>query len=534
MTVAHKRLASAAPRESGRYRHADIGQILLEVYPAEGEVLEGKYRIEKKLGEGGMGAVFRARHLLRKAQVALKFMSPAMTQIPEAVSRFMNEAVSASEISSDHVVKIFDVCRWGDTPYLVMEYLEGQDLSQEIALAAHTRQPIGVPRAVHLVLQILRALQVAHGKGITHRDLKPANAFLIHHEGEPDFVKLLDFGISKKSEEEGGVSLTKTNTAMGTPLYMAPEQAKSAKDADARSDLYSVAALLYETLAGRPPLEAETYSMILFKLFQEEPAPLRTHRPDVPPELEHVIHHGLAKDPARRFQTSAEFAAALAPFADPRSQPLLARILAASRTGQQAAVATPASLPLPPTRVSTGTIGDSSPGTDATLVAVPTAIAFAPAASSPGMTGSKPARSKAPLFAVGAIAVAAGIGAAVLLARRSPDPKPSGASETEEPASKSTKIEAKSAKTPSKGDDDKEPAKPSASPAPPPSSDPSAKPTTSQLAVVNSPVPPPPKPTTGVALKPSAPPPPPPTATTTTAAPTTTATKKKLDWDLTQ
>ena len=337
------------------------------MYPAEGDILEGKYRIERKLGEGGMGAVFRAMHLLRKAPVALKFMAPSMAAIPEAVARFMNEAVAASEISSDHVVRIHDVCRWDDTPYLVMEYLEGHDVEHEIAAHRQSGEPIAVGRAVHLVLQILRALQAAHGRGIVHRDLKPANAFLVTQEGEPDFVKLLDFGISKRSED-AGVSLTKTNTAMGTPLYMAPEQARSAKDADPRSDLYSVAAILYETLTGRPPLQADTYNMILYKLFQEEPEPLRAGRADAPEALEAVVRKGLAKEPSQRFQTAVEFAAALGPFAEARSAGLLSRITAGA----------PVSM-----RHAEPTVGAVSLAATAQLQAGSTALAFGASAPSP-------------------------------------------------------------------------------------------------------------------------------------------------------
>ena len=380
------------------------------MYPVEGELIEAKYRVERMLGEGGMGAVFRATHMLRRAPVALKFMSPMAAKLPEAVDRFMNEAVSASEIDSDHVVKIFDVGRFRDMPYLVMEFLEGCDLSHVIGQAVEHQQPISLDRALYLILQILRGLQVAHARGIIHRDLKPANAFVITKDGEPDFVKLLDFGISKKSNSDGGnISLTKTNQSMGTPLYMAPEQAKSARDADMRSDLYSVSAILYELLACRPPLEAETYNMILFKLFQEEPVSIDTYRPDLPPRFVATLHRGLSKDPSKRYQSAAEFGEALSPFASQRSQSLVQRLIAAA----------PGRMSMPmvqPTMMDGGALSKSAVSDNTRPQTASTAVAFAPTtgAGVQQTGGGSPGKSRA-IGVVAGIAVAAMIGGGVVL-----------------------------------------------------------------------------------------------------------------------
>jgi serine/threonine-protein kinase len=181
---------------------------LTSPYPAVGDVIDGKYRIVKSLGEGGMGAVAKAEHLLRRVPVALKFMAPHVMNMEGGVERFLNEAVLASQIPNDHVVGIFDVGKLpSGAPYLVMEYLEGQDLAD--VLDEVDRKGLDAERAVHFVLQILRALQAAHAMGIVHRDLKPANCFVIEKEGEKDFVKLLDFGISKAPVSAG---LTHTNT----------------------------------------------------------------------------------------------------------------------------------------------------------------------------------------------------------------------------------------------------------------------------------------------------------------------------------
>jgi serine/threonine protein kinase len=297
-------------------------------YPQPGEVLDGKYRVERMLGEGGMGAVAKATHLLRRAPVALKFMSGAVLSLQGAVERFVNEGVAASQIDSDHVVKIFDVGRLpSGAPYLVMEYLEGCDLGQ---LIARDGPFIAPTRAVHFTLQALRALQTAHAAGIVHRDMKPSNCFVIQKDGEPDFIKLVDFGISKVRAAEDGqaVQLTRTNSALGTPLYMSPEQARSPRDVDHRTDLYSVGAILYEMLAGRTPYTAESgeYTEILFKIFTTEPEPLRNLRPDVPDGLAAVVQRALVRDPDGRFGSAADMAEALAPFADDRSSQVIGRL----------------------------------------------------------------------------------------------------------------------------------------------------------------------------------------------------------------
>jgi serine/threonine protein kinase len=302
-------------------------------YPQPGDVLDGKYRVERLLGEGGMGAVAKATHLLRRAPVALKFMSGAVLSVQGAVERFVNEGVAASQIDSDHVVKVFDVGRLpSGSPYLVMEYLDGMDLGQLIEREGPT---LPVQRAVHFTVQALRALQTAHAAGIVHRDMKPSNIFVISKDGEPDFVKLVDFGISKvRSSEDGqGAHLTRTNSALGTPLYMSPEQARSPRDVDHRTDLYSVGAILYEMLTGRTPYTAASgeYTEILFKIFTTEPEPLAGIRPDLPEGLAAVVHRALQRDVNERFASALDMAEALAPFADERSGQVLARL----RTGRR-------------------------------------------------------------------------------------------------------------------------------------------------------------------------------------------------------
>jgi hypothetical protein len=319
---------------------------MISPYPQPGEVLDGKYRVEHLLGEGGMGAVARATHILRRAPVALKFMSGAVLSLPGAVERFVNEGVAASQIDSDHVVKVFDVGRLpSGAPYLVMELLEGCDLGQ---LLEREGPRLPVARAVHFTIQALRALQTAHVAGIVHRDMKPSNCFVIDKDGEPDFVKLVDFGISKvRAAEDGqGAHLTRTNSALGTPLYMSPEQARSPRDVDHRTDLYSVGAILYEMLSGRTPYTADTgeFTEILFKIFTTEPEPLSNLRPDLPEGLAAQVHRALQRERDDRFASANDMAEALAPYADERSQQVLARLRAGRRSGMpnQQSTVTPA------------------------------------------------------------------------------------------------------------------------------------------------------------------------------------------------
>lgn len=359
------------------------------LYPGTGEILEDKYEIQQVLGTGAMGSVVRAFHLLRKAPVALKFMSPEIIGQRDVVERFLNEGVAASKIDSEHVVKVYDVSMLpSGVPYMVMEFLEGEDLS---SLLRREGTPFlrDVPRAIHLTLQILRGLQVAHRANIIHRDMKPANCFVTGKEGDQDFIKIVDFGISKvRQDGDEGVALTHVGAALGTPLYMSLEQARSPKDVDARTDLYSTSVILYELLSGRPPFlpKSGTLSELFTMLAIEEPRPLTEMRDDLPIGLWEVLSQGLAKHADKRFQSASDMAEALAPFADERSDYIVSKMLRTTVTGVRSRMPPPMTMKSGSGGVATtagsGTVMMGPAGSGpATIEAGPAAIGLVAAAN---------------------------------------------------------------------------------------------------------------------------------------------------------
>ncbi|MBV9949857.1 MAG: serine/threonine protein kinase, partial [Myxococcales bacterium] len=259
-----------------------------------GTVLAGKYRVERLLGEGGMGWVVVATHLQLEQRVAVKFMRASeATSGSEAVARFLREARAAARIQSDHVARVSDFGTLeSGAPYLVMEYLEGQDLEALLGV----RGALPVELAADYALQACEGLAEAHAAGIVHRDLKPANLFLARRTNGSIRVKLLDFGISKLAASGApDAAMTSTQALMGSPLYMAPEQMRSSKNVDARADIWSMGVILYEMLGGRPPFDGETLPAVCARIMTEPPADLRAVRPDLPPTLAAVVMKCLEK-----------------------------------------------------------------------------------------------------------------------------------------------------------------------------------------------------------------------------------------------
>jgi eukaryotic-like serine/threonine-protein kinase len=291
----------------------------MEVPVQEGDVLAGKYRVEKVLGYGGMGVVVSAFRGDLEQRVAVKFLSQAAAERPDAAERFRREARAAAKIRSEHVARVLDVGTLNTgLPYMVMEFLEGNDIAEE--LRRLTVLPI--TDAVEFVLQAIEALAEAHAAGVVHRDLKPGNLFLARRADGSRRVKVLDFGISKaltgSSVEE--LSLTKTAALIGSPLYMAPEQMRSAKDVDVRADIWSLGAMLYEMLTGQPPYTGDSIPQLCAALLHDDPLPLRQHRPEIPEGLEQAVLQCLMKDRNHRFPTVFELGRALLPYAMPESR----------------------------------------------------------------------------------------------------------------------------------------------------------------------------------------------------------------------
>ncbi len=259
-----------------------------------------------------MGVVVAATHLQLGQLFALKFLLPHMCEHGEAVERFAREARAAVQIQSEHVARVTDVGTLeSGAPYMVMEYLLGSDLSEVL----QSRGPLAVAEAVGFLLQACEAIAEAHALGIVHRDLKPANMFLTRRRDGSPLVKVLDFGISKALQDTlSSPSVTSTSMVMGSPIYMSPEQVRSSKSVDARSDVWSLGVILQELLTGAPTYEAETASALMAMIAADPPTPLRQRRPDAPVELEAAILRCLEKDRERRMPNVAELARAIAPF----------------------------------------------------------------------------------------------------------------------------------------------------------------------------------------------------------------------------
>jgi serine/threonine-protein kinase len=270
----------------------------------EGLVLGGKYRLGALLGEGAAGAVYAAENLSIHRRVAVKLLDASLVRTPEIVERFRREAQAAGSLAHPHVVEVLDLGATDDgLPFIVMEHLEGSTLGELLDREGALED---------IALQALGALAAAHGRGIVHRDLKPDNIFLTRRGKRGDFVKLFDFGVAKFLDPgEGGV--TAQGTTVGTPDYMSPEQVRG-KDVDPRSDVYSMAVVLWEMLAGRPPHDGASSNEIMTSIVTKAPPALADFRPDVDPRLSSILARAMRRAPGERTASATELAAALEPF----------------------------------------------------------------------------------------------------------------------------------------------------------------------------------------------------------------------------
>ncbi|MCC6751041.1 MAG: serine/threonine protein kinase [Deltaproteobacteria bacterium] len=294
-----------------RFCPATGRMIAARVFPS-GTLLEGKYRISRLVGNGAMGAVFEATHTMLNKRVAVKVIHPALSNDKQMSSRLVREARAASATGHRNVASVTDM-GWTEegSLFLVMEYLDGRPLSDLV----EQESPLAPIRASTLVCQTLSGLEAVHKKGIVHRDLKPANLMVVLDEEGDEYVKILDFGISKVQGEEGAAGLTTPGLVVGTPQYMAPEQATGVAQVDHRADIYAMGAILYTLLTGQPPHRGSSLPELVARVLAGKVQPPSSLRPDLSPALDAVVLCALATDPADRFADARTFRKALEPFA---------------------------------------------------------------------------------------------------------------------------------------------------------------------------------------------------------------------------
>jgi eukaryotic-like serine/threonine-protein kinase len=295
--------------------------------PMIGEVIAGAFCLVGVVGEGGMGRVYEAEHVRLPRSYAVKIISPIFARNQEAMARFEREAQAAARIIHPNVLDVVDVVRTKDgRPCIVSELLVGEELGHLL----HRRTKLPIHEAIDICRQACRGLAAAHAAGIVHRDLKPENLFVCNNEDGSVTVKLLDFGVAKMTD---GASLTRTGTVVGTPAYMAPEQARGMPDVDGRADVYSLGAVLYQLVSGVPPFYGDEPAEVLLKVATEAAPPLRQIDPTVPPMLEAIIAGAMTREPNQRFGSALELESQLAAFVAEPQRPSQERAPGPSLSG---------------------------------------------------------------------------------------------------------------------------------------------------------------------------------------------------------
>jgi serine/threonine-protein kinase len=279
--------------------------------PEPGTIVGSKYCLVRKIGEGGMGAVFEAENIRTKKRVAVKWLHPSISDHEQAAARLVREAQAAARVRHPNVVDVYDVEREGDSVFLVMEFLEGEPLSHALL-----RRDLAMHELVALLLPAMRGVAAAHKQGVVHRDIKPDNIFLAEESDDGQRVpKVLDFGVSKLDPGNADqLSLTRTGSAVGTPRYMSYEQLAGWRDVDGRADVYAFGVILYEALTGRPPFEANSYSELIVKVATQSPLSPKSLRAEIPSPLADVVLAAMEKDRAQRIPSMAHLIRALEPF----------------------------------------------------------------------------------------------------------------------------------------------------------------------------------------------------------------------------
>jgi eukaryotic-like serine/threonine-protein kinase len=382
-----------------------------------GDLIAGKYRIERLIAEGGMGVIARALHLDLERAVAIKFVRSELSEREDIVARLMLEARAVARMRSEHVARVLDVGRLeSGGPYIVMEYLEGKDLWTIL----HGKGRLARPLAIDYAVQACEALAEAHALGIVHRDIKPENLFLSECPDGAPIVKLLDFGISKQKNlcVDGGI--TGATTAVGSPHYMAPEQMRAESNIDLRADIWAIGVILYELLSGISPFDAESMPKVCARVIGEQPPRLTEVDGETPKQLDAIVFRCLEKDRARRPSDVAELSAALAPFGTaetPQRAERIARIVAGqgARTGEHLKA---------PSGRNAGSTGNGT-GSNAPTSLMPVAGSLLEMCSPKAKRGRRRSRSVA---VVGGVALCAGIAAGVFFVARPPLPTSGGVS----------------------------------------------------------------------------------------------------------